>query len=113
VIRGDGVAGWISAGQPRHSARKSAKAHDALCAEQAERIQLAHRGWVVMWSAWHRTFTAFGCFSQARLVVDEPTADGLVDQMRRIELQHSAIRAGATRQMPVAGPPTRPDFPLR
>jgi hypothetical protein len=66
-----------------------------------------------MWSAWHRTFTAFGCFSHSRLVVDEPTADGLVDRMRRIEFQHSAIRAGAIRQMPVTGLPTRPDFPLR
>jgi hypothetical protein len=113
VIPGDGVAGWISARHPRDSARKSAKARDALCIEQAERIQRAHRGWVVMWSAWRRTFTAFGCFSQARLVVDEPTADGLVDQMRRIELRHSAIRAGVTRQIPGAGPPTRPVFPLR
>jgi predicted carbohydrate-binding protein with CBM5 and CBM33 domain len=32
---------------------------------QADRIPQDHRGRRVMWSAWHRTFTAFGCFVRA------------------------------------------------
>jgi hypothetical protein len=45
-----------------------------------------------MWSAWHRTFTAFGCFAPVPLVLDEPTAEALVSQMRHAELYYSAAR---------------------
>jgi hypothetical protein len=41
-----------------------------------------------MWSVWHRTFTAFGCFSPDRLVLDEPTIAELTDQMLRAELHY-------------------------
>jgi hypothetical protein len=45
-----------------------------------------------MWSAWHRTFTAFSCFAPGPLVVDEPTADALVSAMLRAELHYSLTR---------------------
>ena len=45
-----------------------------------------------MWSAWHRTFTAFGCFAPVPLVLDEPTAEALVSQMRHAELYYSTVR---------------------
>jgi hypothetical protein len=37
-------------------------------------------------------FTAFGCFSDDRLVVDEPTADRLVSEMLRVELSYGVTR---------------------
>jgi hypothetical protein len=45
-----------------------------------------------MWSAWHRTFTAFGCFAPAPLVVDQPTADALLSEMLHVELHYSPTR---------------------
>ncbi|WP_329251803.1 hypothetical protein OG417_07795 [Actinoallomurus sp. NBC_01490] len=44
---------------------------------------------MVMWSAWHQTFTAFGCFAPDRLVLDEPTSAELLDAMRQAELHHT------------------------
>jgi hypothetical protein len=68
---------------------------DAACSEQARRIQAAHRQWVVMWSAWRRTYTAFSCFTAGPLVVDEATPDGLISAMVRVELHHSPTRVDA------------------
>lgn len=70
------------------SGRRTAK--DEWCSEQARRIQDSRRGWLVMWSVWHRTFTAFGCFSPDRLIIDESTVDELAEQMLRVELHYSA-----------------------
>ena len=53
---------------------------------------MAHRQWVVMWSAWRRTYTAFSCFTAGPLVVDEATPDGLVSAMVRVELHYSPTR---------------------
>jgi hypothetical protein len=47
----------------------------------AHRIQAARPGWLVMWSPWRRTFTAFACFTPDPVVIDEPTADLLVSRM--------------------------------
>jgi hypothetical protein len=43
-----------------------------------------------MWSVWHRTFTAFGCFAPERLVIDEPTLDELTEEMLKAELRFGA-----------------------
>jgi hypothetical protein len=48
-----------------------------------------------MWSPWHRTFTAFSCFTPDPLVVDEPTADALVSTMLRVKLHYSPTRIDA------------------
>ncbi|MFB9832910.1 hypothetical protein [Actinoallomurus acaciae] len=42
----------------------------------------------MMWSAWHRTFTAFSLFTLGPLVLDEPTSGELRKAMRRAELHH-------------------------
>jgi hypothetical protein len=68
---------------------------DAGCFEQARRIQANHREWLVMWSAYRRTFTAFSCFTPEPLVVDEPTADALVREMLRVKLHYSPTRIDA------------------
>ncbi|REE96789.1 hypothetical protein [Thermomonospora umbrina] len=51
----------------------------------ASRLQTAFPGWLVMWSPWRRTFTAFASFTPNALVMDEPTTDRLIDQMRMVE----------------------------
>jgi hypothetical protein len=65
---------------------------DDACSEEARRIQATHRQWVVMWSAWRRTYTAFSCFTVGPLVVDEATPDDLVSAMVRVELHYSPTR---------------------
>jgi len=95
VISREGVSGRVSAGglaRRSKSGRSVLGEEDAGCSEEARRIQESHRSWVVMWSAWHRTFTAFSCFSPGPLVVDEPTADALVRVMLRVELHYSPTR---------------------
>jgi hypothetical protein len=92
------VIGWSAEGDssPRAttSARSSARLgeRDARCSAQARYIQESRRGWLVMWSAWHRTFTAFSCFAPVPLVLDEPTPEALLNQMRHAELYYSAAR---------------------
>ncbi|MGI5233591.1 hypothetical protein [Actinoallomurus sp. CA-142502] len=68
---------------------------DVACTAEARRIQAVHRGWVVMWSAWHRTFTAFSYFTPVPLVLDEPTPNALINRMRQAELGYSTARINA------------------
>jgi hypothetical protein len=84
--------GSVSGSARRSKPLGSAAGDDATCSEEARRIQATHRQWVVMWSAWRRTFTAFSCFTVGPLVVDEATPDGLVSAMVRVELHYSPTR---------------------
>lgn len=91
----EGLAGWVPAGSLGQRSKFSRSAlgdKDVACWQQARRIQESHRSWVVMWSAWRRTFTAFSCFTPGPLVVDEPTPDALISAMRRVELHYSPTR---------------------
>jgi hypothetical protein len=45
-----------------------------------------------MWSVWHRTYTAFSCFSPVPLMIDRDTPDALVHEMNRLELYYSPTR---------------------
>ena len=91
------LAGWSvedgSSGRAVTSAKSPARLgeRDARLSAQARYIQESRRGWLVMWSTWHRTFTAFSCFSPVPLVLDEPTAEDLVNQMQRAELYYSTV----------------------
>jgi hypothetical protein len=95
VIPAKGLADSAPAGSLARrstSGRSALGKEDAARSEEARRIQKSHRNWVVMWSAWHRTFTAFSCFAAGPLVVDEPTSDALVSEMLRVELHYSPTR---------------------
>ncbi|GAA4510801.1 hypothetical protein GCM10023191_073950 [Actinoallomurus oryzae] len=94
MISREGLAGWVPAGSLARRFKRggSMVADDAECFEQARRIQESHRDWLVMWSPWHRTFTAFSCFTPDALVVDEPTPEALVNAMLRVELHYSPTR---------------------
>jgi hypothetical protein len=91
-------SGWVSAGSlARRSGPKpmAVSTQSAALSEEAQRIQATHRSWLVMWSAWHQTFTAFCCISPVPLIVDEPTADALISEMLRVELHYSPTRIDA------------------
>jgi hypothetical protein len=47
-------------------------------AHEAQQIGQRHRGWLVLWAVWHRTFTAFCCFASTPLVVEAATAEQAV-----------------------------------
>jgi len=89
------VLGRVVRSVPNGSASRSAGAlplHrgsiDRDLSVQARRIESVHRGWVVMWSTWHRTFTVFGYFAPVPLVLDEATPDALIKRMREVELRY-------------------------
>ena len=95
MIPRGGVRVWADTGDLARRSKPGRSAlgdDDSARSEQARRIQATHRQWVVMWSAWRRTYTAFSCFTAGPLVVDEATPDGLVSAMVRIELHHSPTR---------------------
>jgi hypothetical protein len=98
VIPRGGVSGRpVTGGLPqRWEPRRLALGDDDVAHfKEAMRIQATHRQWVVMWSAWRRTYTAFSCFTVGPLVVDEATPDGLVSAMVRVELHYSPTRVDA------------------
>jgi hypothetical protein len=78
---------------------------DVQCDYQARRLAEEHRRWLIMWSVWHRTFTAFGCFREAPVVLDAPSAEALRQQLQAVELRYLGPAALAV--LPIkAGPPT-------
>jgi hypothetical protein len=91
-------AAWLSAsGLARRfrAARSVPVISDAQRADEARRIQARHRNWLVMWSPWRRTFTAFSCFSPTPLMLDRKTSEALVSEMLRVELHYSPTRIDA------------------
>lgn len=62
---------------------------DVTRAYEARQIGQRHRGWLVMWCLWRRTFSAFCCFASAPMVVEAATPEELVLLLRQAELQHA------------------------
>jgi hypothetical protein len=74
---------------------------DSACSAEAQRIQEGRRGWLVMWSPWHRTYTAFCCLSPDHSrPLDAATTDDLIREMQLIELHY----APASIDIPVVFP---------
>jgi hypothetical protein len=95
-------AAWLTPHAPtrRHTAGQPlSRTVDAEFSAQAQRIQGQHRGWLVMWCKWRRTFTAFSCFSPVPLVVDRETTEELVNEMDRLELHYSPTRLDIIRPL--------------
>ncbi|SEG94721.1 hypothetical protein SAMN04489712_15020 [Thermomonospora echinospora] len=59
----------------------------------ASRLQASCPGWLVMWSPWRRKFTAFACLMPESMIIDESTAELLIEQIHRMEMR-SVIPAG-------------------
>jgi hypothetical protein len=55
----------------------------------AQVIQARNPGWVVMWSVWRRSFSAFGCWTASRcVVVDAADAEELISEMQSIMIEN-------------------------
>jgi hypothetical protein len=59
----------------------------------AYRVQAARSGWLVIWSPWRRTFTAFAVFAPEPVVIDEATVELLVNRMHLAESWYAAPAA--------------------
>jgi hypothetical protein len=75
--------------------------NDTRHSAEARQIQHSHRGWLVMWSAWRRTFTAFSCFSPTPVVVDALTAQSLIIRMQHVELYYANHQLAYPKGIPV------------
>lgn len=57
---------------------------------QARALQRTRPGWVVMWSYWRRTFTAFACFAPDPVVIDEAVPERLAVRLNDAERYYAA-----------------------
>lgn len=55
----------------------------------ASQVEAVRPGWVVLWSPWRRTFTAFGCFAPVPVVLDDPVPVRLVSRMDRLQARYA------------------------
>jgi hypothetical protein len=74
----------------RHPAR--VEVNDEVRVRTAESLQRSCPQWLVMWSAWRRTFTAFACFTREPVIIDEPRADVFLQLIKQVELEASGRR---------------------
>ncbi|MGI8330378.1 hypothetical protein ACRYCC_10460 [Actinomadura scrupuli] len=58
-------------------------------AEQARWLGASRPGWLVIWSPWRRTFTAFAYFAPDAVVIDEMAVDRLLVAMRETEQRYA------------------------
>lgn len=70
-------------------ARKSDAEHAAIAAS----LQKTCPRWLIMWSRWHQTYTAFACFTREPIIVDEAAVEVFLARVEQVEL---AGRAGLT-----------------
>jgi hypothetical protein len=57
--------------------------------DQARWLGTSRPGWLVIWSPWRRTFTAFACFAPDAVVIDEMAVDRLLVAMREAEQRYA------------------------
>ena len=62
-------------------------AEQVACARDVQRV--CGSRWLVMWSPWRRTFTAFGCCTSVPVVIDDCTTAGLIHEIGSAELRFS------------------------
>jgi hypothetical protein len=67
---------------------------DADRAKVVERLQQTCPRWLIIWSPWRQTFTAFACFTAERTVIDYADEATFLKLIRRIELAHSVGATG-------------------
>jgi hypothetical protein len=79
-------------GRPAESPRAAASSgtRKRVAVEQARQLELSQPGWVVMWSPWRRSYTAFAYFTPVPVVIDARTVDRLLLEMRGAEQHYSA-----------------------
>lgn len=66
-------------------------------ADSVKDLQSKVRGWIVMWSPWRQTFTAFARFSSEPLIIDEADSDRFVERLQQMEQHHARLLNAVTR----------------
>jgi hypothetical protein len=51
----------------------------------ARGLQKDFRGWLVMWSKWRQTYTAFACITTEPLIIDEPEIGRFRARIEQVE----------------------------
>ncbi len=59
---------------------------------QAQELTRHCRGWLVIWSPWRRTYTAFACFTPESVVLDADAPHQLLIQMQQTERHAVAMQ---------------------
>jgi hypothetical protein len=58
---------------------------DLRALETAARLERWCPGWVVIWSAWRQTFTAFSAVTAECVVIDDQSANRLLERVGAIQ----------------------------
>lgn len=74
----------MGAGVSRRSLPR-ARAADAEHVAIAASLQMTCPLWLIMWSRWHQTYTAFACFTREPVIVDEAMADAFLARIQQVE----------------------------
>lgn len=72
----------------------AARESDAKNATIAASLQVTCPTWLIMWSRWHQTYTAFACFTPNRVIIDEARADALLAHIKEVELASTLTLTG-------------------
>jgi hypothetical protein len=85
------------AGGGRHATRMGVVRRMVLDRSDIARgLQSSYRGWVVMWSKWRQTFTAFSCITVEPVIIDDADFDRFQDRIRQVEQKRADELAGVT-----------------
>ena len=60
----------------------------------ARGLQSSYRGWIVMWSKWRQTYTAFSCITGEPVIIDDADSDRFQDRIRQVEQKRAEKLAG-------------------
>jgi hypothetical protein len=55
-------------------------------AQAVASLQQTCPSWLVMWSRWRQTYTAFACFTAEPVIVDEAQEDAFLARLKAIEM---------------------------
>jgi hypothetical protein len=75
----------VSGGTARHRRLGGDRQRDSERATIAASLQMTCPRWLIMWSRWHQTYTAFACFTREPVIVDEAMVDAFLARIQQVE----------------------------
>jgi NADH:ubiquinone oxidoreductase subunit B-like Fe-S oxidoreductase len=68
----------------RHASRMAAVRRMAIDKSDIARgLQSKCHGWLVMWSKWRQTYTAFSCMTEHPVIIDDADFDRFLDRIKQ------------------------------
>lgn len=61
----------------------------------ARSLQNRCRGWLVIWSKWRQTYTAFSCMTTEPMIIDDADFDRFLDRIEQVERKRVGELPGA------------------